>query len=108
MLESGYLGDAAYRYRWALFFDPEAVRVYRIDGPASYAALCDRYPRRAVDGTVSADWALAARDLDAVKTSAGIVSAKSRPTLPISRTTRGTGSMERSASSASTTSPKTG
>ncbi len=66
MLESGYLGDTPYRYRWALFFDPSAVRVCMIDGPARYTALCDRYPRRAVDRTVSVDWALAARELDAV------------------------------------------
>ena len=55
---------------WRLDAAPDA-RVFEIDGPGAWHALCVRYPARGEDGRIVPDWSAAASDLDAVHLTVG-------------------------------------
>ena len=55
---------------WRLDAAPDA-RVFEIDGPEAWHALCARYPARGEDGRIVPDWSAVASDFDAVHLTLG-------------------------------------
>jgi hypothetical protein len=68
--ESSEFADSARRL-FAIDFDQAATRYFEVSTPEHVRQLVMRYPRPMPDGRALVDWVSAARDLDAVRLTAG-------------------------------------